>query len=98
VVHTWADKFSQGRLKVPDDARPGRPVQRMQELIRADRRITVDSVATALRWSHGLVHSIMHDRLKFRKVCARWVPKELKEQIKNEPNGSVLVTSLTECR
>jgi hypothetical protein len=54
----------------------------MDELIRADRKITIDSVATALECSHGLAYSMMHDRLKFRKVCARWVPRELKDQEK----------------
>jgi hypothetical protein len=56
AVHDWIDKFSQGRSKVADDTRPGRPVeiateatvQRVEELIRADRRITKDSVSTAL--------------------------------------------------
>jgi hypothetical protein len=38
----------------------------------------IDSVATALGCSHGLAYSIMHDLLKFRKVCARWLPRELK--------------------
>jgi transposase len=93
AVHNWVGKFSQGRSKVPDDARPGRPVdiateatvQRMEELIRAERRIRIDSVATALGCSHGLAYSIMDDQLKFRKMCARWVPTELKdrEKIKN---------------
>jgi hypothetical protein len=53
---------SQGRSKVSDDARPGGPikiateatVQRVEVLIRADRRIRIDSVATALGCSHGL--------------------------------------------
>jgi transposase len=79
AVHNWVDKFSHGHLKVADDARPGRPVeiateatlQAVEELIRADRRITTDSVATALGCSHGLAYSIMHVRLKFRKVCVR---------------------------
>jgi hypothetical protein len=44
-------------------------------LIRADRKITTDSVATALGCSHGLAYSIMHDRLKFRKVCAQTTGK-----------------------
>jgi hypothetical protein len=47
-------------------------VQRVEELIGADRRITIDSVATALGCSHGLAYRIMHDRLKFLKVCAQW--------------------------
>jgi hypothetical protein len=50
---TLFEKISQGRSKVAGAARPGRPVeteteatvQRVEELIRADRRITIDSVA-----------------------------------------------------
>jgi hypothetical protein len=72
------EKFSQGRLKVTDDARPGCPVetateaavQQVGELILADKRITNDSVATTLGCSHGLAYSIRNDRLKFWKVCA----------------------------
>jgi hypothetical protein len=58
AVHNRVKKFSQGSLKVADDARPGCPVeiateatvQQVEELIQADRRITKDSVATALGW------------------------------------------------
>jgi transposase len=79
AVHNLVDKFSQGHSKVADDDQPGRPVeiakertvQQVEELIRADRRITIDSVVTALGCSRGLAYSIMHDRLKFQKVCAR---------------------------
>jgi hypothetical protein len=51
-------------------------VQQVEELFRADRGITKHSVATALGCSHGIAYNIMHDRLKFRKVWARWVPRE----------------------
>jgi transposase len=86
AVRNWVEKVSQGRSKVADDARPGRAVeiateataQWVEELIRADRRITIDSVANALGCSHGLAYNIMHVVLKFRKVCARWVPREVK--------------------
>jgi hypothetical protein len=54
--------------------------KRVVELIRADRRITIDSVATELACSHGLAYSLMHNRLKFRNVCAWWVPGELKKR------------------
>jgi ribosomal protein S25 len=93
-------------LNAKEDARPGRPVeiateatvQRVEKLIRVDRRITIHSAATALGCSHGLAYSKLHDRLKFRKVCARWVRRELKDRGKIEPNGSVLATYLTVCR
>jgi transposase len=95
AVHNWVKKLSQRHSKVTDDARPDRPVeivteatvQRAEEFIRADRRITTDSVATALGCSHGLVYSIMHAHLKFWKVCAWWVPRELKDQEKMNRKG-----------
>jgi transposase len=67
AVLNWVEKFSQGHSKVPDDARPGHPaeivteatVQRVEELIRDERRLTIDSVAIALGCSHGLAYSII---------------------------------------
>jgi hypothetical protein len=46
AVRSWVEKFSQGRSKVVDDTRPGRPVeiateatvQRLEELFGVDRR------------------------------------------------------------
>jgi hypothetical protein len=34
---------------------------------------------TALGCSHSLAYSMMHKHLKFWKVWARWVPRELKD-------------------
>jgi hypothetical protein len=49
AVHSWVEKFSQGRLKVADDVPSGQSVeiateatvQWVEELIRADRRMIV---------------------------------------------------------
>jgi transposase len=106
AVHKWVEKFSQRRSNIAENARTSRlvetateaTVQRAEELIRSDRRVTIDSVATALGCSRGLAYSIMHDRLKFRKVRARWVPLRIEGSRRNEQNGSVLATSLTVCR
>jgi hypothetical protein len=56
AVHSWVEKFSQGRSKATDDVQPGRLVdfaaetivQQVKWLIQADRRIMADSVKTAL--------------------------------------------------
>jgi hypothetical protein len=72
AVHSWIEKLTQGRSKFADDGRLCHPVeiateatvQWMEELIQADRRITIDSVVTALGCSQGLAYSIMYDRLK----------------------------------
>jgi hypothetical protein len=76
AVHKWVQKFSQGHSKVADDVRPSHTVeiateatvQWVEELIRADTRIAIDSVVTVPGHSHGLAYSIMHDCLKFQKV------------------------------
>jgi hypothetical protein len=74
-------------LKVTDDANQvallrfatETTVQQAEELIQADRRIRIDSLATALGCSDGSAYSVIHDHLKFRKVCAQWVLRELKD-------------------
>jgi hypothetical protein len=71
-------------MKLAHDARQrrrveiatGATVQRVEQLIQSN------SVAIALGRSHGLAYNIMHDDLKFQKVCARWLPRELKDQKK----------------
>jgi hypothetical protein len=87
AVQNWVKKFSEEHLKATDDALPGHTVesaiqstvQWVEEWIKADRKIMIGSVATALGCSHGLPYSIMHDCLKFRKVCRWWVPRGLKD-------------------
>jgi hypothetical protein len=61
AVHKWVEKYSQGHLKVADDARPVCPVEIVTE---------------ANAW---FAYSIMHDCLKFWKVCEWWVPRKLKD-------------------
>ena len=48
--------FSEGRTSIADEHRVGRPVeiatpatlQRVEDIIRADRRVTIDAAATAI--------------------------------------------------
>jgi hypothetical protein len=55
AIHNWVEKFSRGHSEVEGGAQPGYPVviateatvQRVEELIQTDRRITIGSVATA---------------------------------------------------
>ena len=48
-------------------------------MVLLDRRVTIDEVAYILQISHGSAYEMMHNKLGFHKVCARWVPKQLKE-------------------
>ena len=75
AVYEWHKRFREGRTNIKDDPRTRRPssstadenVERVREIVRADRRITVDSIASELGISHGSVHSILHDDLNIQK-------------------------------
>jgi len=49
----------------------------VHDMVLLDRRLTLDEVANCLQISHGSAYEIIHNRLGFHKVCARWVPKQL---------------------
>ena len=69
AVHYWVQKFSEGRTSIEDKHWAGRPVeiampetfQRVEDIIRAERRVTVDAVATAVGCSRGQAYSMMHE-------------------------------------
>jgi hypothetical protein len=65
-------------------------VQRVKQLTRAEGSIMTDSATTALGCSRGLAYSAVHDRLKFRKVCSRWVPREMDVREKMNRMGLTL--------
>jgi len=63
AVHNWVQKFSERRTSIEDERQVGRPVeiatpatlQRVEDIIQADRRVTIDTVATAIGCSHPLL-------------------------------------------
>ena len=56
---------------------------KVDTLIRAHRRITIDELVSVLGVSHGSAQSIV-ESLKYSKVCARWVPRQLTDEHKAE--------------
>ncbi len=85
--------FLEGRMSLVDDERSGRPsvimedaINTVQVLIDSIRRITVadiewyfnDVVCDPIL--HGMVVKIIRNQLDYRKICARWVPKQLTEE------------------
>ena len=57
-------------------------VQAVEDLIKSDRRVTLDKIATKLDISHGTVYAIVREKLHFSKVSCRWVPKMLTDDHK----------------
>ncbi|GFR16304.1 histone-lysine N-methyltransferase SETMAR [Trichonephila clavata] len=85
MVRRWCRTFSDVHQQVEDIPRSGwtrtattdANIGKVDDMIRANRRITVDEVAEELRISHERAQNIIHDILRYRKASARWVPRQL---------------------
>ena len=64
-------------------ATDGENVEKVAKLLNDDRRYTCTEIAHELDISHGSAHSILTERLKMRKVAARWVPHMLSDSEKH---------------
>ncbi len=91
-VYEWHRRFRKGRMEFEDDARSGRPatattdenVERVQQVVRANRRISIDETTSEVNSSHGSVHTILHDHLNMHRICLRMVPKMLTAEHKEQ--------------
>lgn len=89
-VRRWVRRFREGETEVNDKARSGRPSsavnpenrEQVDGLIRGNRRITIAEVAEELQVSYGSAQAMLVD-MGYRKVCAKWVPKQLTPDLKN---------------
>ncbi|GFX12871.1 hypothetical protein TNCV_1976091 [Trichonephila clavipes] len=52
-------------------------IDKVDYLVRSVRRVTLWMLALKVDVSYGTVWTIVHDRLRFWKVCAFWIPKQL---------------------
>ncbi|KAG5318563.1 SETMR methyltransferase, partial [Pseudoatta argentina] len=86
----WRREFKNGRTSVHDDQRSGRPsiltddiVEKIENALRDDRRFTVDELSPMFpQISRPLLHETISETLGYRKLSARWVPKQLTDQHK----------------
>jgi transposase len=84
-VRRWVKHFKDGNTDIADQPRccrqrttaTERNEQRVDELIRQDRRITVREIAAQLGVGHHEVQGMM-EVLGYWKVCTRWVPRLLR--------------------
>ncbi|UYV80852.1 hypothetical protein LAZ67_19001988 [Cordylochernes scorpioides] len=116
MVRRWRSWFLEGRQNVHGDERGGRPViatdnaavAAVRNVVEADRRVTIDDIL--IRMPPGIeigrssIGTIMSDGLNFRKVCARWVPRLLSENHKQQwmevtiSAGKVMAIVLWDCK
>ena len=93
----WFSRFKAGRTSI-DDERFGRPVssstpemiERVRQIIREDRRRTIDEVSMLVGISYGNCHIILTEDLKMRRVASKFVPRLL--SVDNVPAYAALLT------
>ncbi|KAG5316476.1 GVQW3 protein, partial [Acromyrmex insinuator] len=98
-VRRWvvnAKKVNSGSLKISDLSSrsdlSGRPktavtdgnVQKIDDLIHENRRITQHKIARIVGISKERVNHIISNELEYRKICARWVPRMLTDEMKKK--------------
>ena len=80
----WHKRFREGREECEDDQRSGRPVtsrtdsnnDRVKQLVRAHRRLTVRMFSEELSIGRDAVWKILTENLKMRKLCAKiWLQR-----------------------
>lgn len=84
-VRLWCRLFKEGRTNVHDDKRSGRPsvvtddlVEKVNAKVRENRRFTISEISIQFpEVSRALIHEIVTEKLGYKKLCARWVPKML---------------------
>ena len=90
-VYKWSSAFKKGRETVENERHERRPrtsitgenSDRVDALIRENRRITVCELSGILNISEGSVKTIIKQHLQYSKVCARWIPRLLTDEHKS---------------
>ena len=90
TVFEWHKRFKGGRESVRDDERCGRSkevrtpelIGQIKNFIDKDRRVSIETISAQFDVSVGAVHTVIHEELKMRKICAKFVPRVLREDQK----------------
>ena len=54
----------------------------IQEIVEQDRCVSIRQIASGIDIASSTVHSILHNNLYLRSLCAKWIPKELSDEQK----------------
>ena len=87
-VFQWHKRFKEGRESMRDDERCGRSREvrtsemtgQINNFMNKDRRVSIETLSTQFNVSVGAVHIIIHEELKMRKICVKFVPRVLREE------------------
>ena len=85
AVYDWFSRFKTGQETLEDGHRSERPstsrtkeiIEKVQQMIQCDRRMTIVELEQEVGISHGSIHAILSDDLKMRCVSAKFVPRHM---------------------
>lgn len=85
TVYRWFREFSRGRNSLKDDFREGRPksvvvqenIDAVHQLVLLDRHVTYREIEASLGISMTSINKILHEHLGLKKICSRWIPRNL---------------------
>lgn len=91
-VRKWYRDFKNRHANVHDEERSGRLSLQTDEIIsqvnqklRSDHRLTINDLADEFLHLRCItVYTIVTEKLGYHKLCARWVPKMLTDQHKEQ--------------
>jgi len=105
AIYQWVKQFREGRTSTHDDAREGRPSTSVNEetiglvrhLLATDRRLTLTDLHhqmakhySYLPCSRTSIFRILRGELEMTKVSARWVPRDLTDDHRQNRMGAAL--------
>ena len=90
LVFEWHKRFKEGRESVRDDERCGRSkevntpelIGQIKNFMNKDHHVSIETISSQFDVSVGTVHTITHEELKMQKICAKFVPRMLREDQK----------------
>ena len=90
-VLEWHKRFKEGMESVRDDERCGRRkeditpelIGQIKNFMDKDNRVSIETISAQFDVSVGTVHTIILEELKMRKICAKFVPRVLREHQKD---------------
>ena len=87
-VFEWHKRFKEGRESVRDDERCGggnkevrtpELIGQIKNFMDKDWCVSIETISAQFDVSVGTVHTIIRKELKMRKICAKFVPRVLRE-------------------
>ena len=91
-VFEWHKRFKEGRESVREDKKCGRSkevnrpelIGQIKNFMDKDCHVSIQTISAQFDVSVGTIHTIIHEELKIRKICAKFVPRMLREDQKKD--------------